>query len=53
MGRGMPGMYPGRRGNGDIVPIRLLYEGTSEARLTSAYALCLLEEMAVPASPDH
>jgi hypothetical protein len=46
-------MYPGRRGVGDIVPRRVLYEGTGEARSISASALSLSEEMAVPASPDR
>lgn len=31
MGRGMPGMYPGRRGVGDVVPPERL-DGTGEAR---------------------
>jgi len=34
IGRGMPGMYPGRRGVGDVVPAEPL-DGTGEAGWTS------------------
>lgn len=49
MGRGIPGMYPGRRGVGETVPGRPYGVGDS-CRVSGSMITCPSDDIAVPAS---
>lgn len=49
IGRGMPGMYPGRRGVGETVPARP-YEAGDMWCVAGSMFICLSDNIAVPPS---
>lgn len=49
MGRGIPGMYPGRRGVGETVPGRPYGVGDNR-RVSDSIIICPSDDIAVPAS---